>query len=74
MAIIKCPECGHEVSDQAPRCPFCGVEIENNIITCPDCGKVLLKKDKTCPNCGCVITPTAAPEQKKEHGSISSLF
>jgi outer membrane protein assembly factor BamD (BamD/ComL family) len=69
MAIIKCPECGHEVSDQAPRCPFCGVEIENNIITCPDCGKVLLKKDKTCPNCGCVITPTAAPEQKKNTGA-----
>jgi outer membrane protein assembly factor BamD (BamD/ComL family) len=72
MAIIKCPECGHEVSDQAPRCPFCGVEIENNIITCPDCGKVLLKKDKTCPNCGCVIAPTATPEAKKSATSYRS--
>ncbi len=30
MAIIKCPECGHEVSDKAPFCPNCGVKIEGN--------------------------------------------
>lgn len=27
MAIIKCPECGQEVSDKAPYCPHCGVKI-----------------------------------------------
>lgn len=27
MAMIKCPECGHDVSDKAPLCPHCGVEI-----------------------------------------------
>lgn len=27
MALIKCPECGHEVSDKAPVCPHCGIEI-----------------------------------------------
>lgn len=27
MAMIKCPECGHDVSDKAPQCPHCGVEI-----------------------------------------------
>jgi len=25
--LIKCPECGHEVSDQAPVCPNCGYEL-----------------------------------------------
>ena len=25
--LIKCPECGHEVSSQAPVCPHCGIEI-----------------------------------------------
>ena len=25
--LIKCPECGHEVSDQAPVCPNCGVKL-----------------------------------------------
>lgn len=28
MAMIKCPECGHEVSDQAPTCPNCGCPIK----------------------------------------------
>lgn len=27
MAIIKCPECGRQISDKAPTCPSCGVEI-----------------------------------------------
>ncbi|MDO4803070.1 MAG: zinc ribbon domain-containing protein [Prevotellaceae bacterium] len=25
MAIIKCPECGREISDKAPACPHCGI-------------------------------------------------
>lgn len=29
--LIKCPECGHQVSDKAPLCPNCGVEIAGNI-------------------------------------------
>lgn len=32
MAIIKCPECGHQTSDKAPVCPNCGVEIAGKII------------------------------------------
>lgn len=28
MAIIKCPECGHDVSDQAYACPQCGYPIQ----------------------------------------------
>ncbi len=27
MALIKCEECGYEVSDKAPQCPHCGVPI-----------------------------------------------
>ena len=30
MAIIKCPECGHAVSDQAKSCPNCGFTINEN--------------------------------------------
>ena len=60
MAIIKCPECGHEVSDMAQRCPFCGVDIAGNIITCPDCGKILLRTTKVCPNCSCDVSSTPA--------------
>jgi len=24
MALLKCPDCGNDVSDQAPACPHCG--------------------------------------------------
>lgn len=27
MALIKCPECNKEVSDEARRCPNCGKQI-----------------------------------------------
>jgi predicted nucleic acid-binding Zn ribbon protein len=27
--LIKCPECGHEVSDKAPVCPNCGYKLNN---------------------------------------------
>lgn len=28
MALIKCPECGKEISDRAEKCPNCGCPIE----------------------------------------------
>lgn len=28
MALIKCPECSHEVSDTAPTCPHCGYQLK----------------------------------------------
>ena len=34
MALIKCPECGKEISDKAGKCPYCGYpieETENNV-------------------------------------------
>lgn len=29
MALIKCPECGKEISDKAPACIHCGYPLEN---------------------------------------------
>lgn len=29
MALIKCPECGKEISDKASSCPSCGYPINN---------------------------------------------
>jgi uncharacterized membrane protein YvbJ len=29
MAMIKCPECGNDVSDKAVSCPKCGCPINN---------------------------------------------
>lgn len=30
--LITCPECGHQVSDQAKTCPSCGIEIAGNVV------------------------------------------
>ena len=51
MAIIKCPECGHQISDKAPVCPSCGVEIAGKVTKCPNCGEVYFKDQEMCPNC-----------------------
>ena len=50
MALIKCNECGKEISDKAKVCPHCG--FENNLIICPECKKEIKGNVNTCPNCG----------------------
>lgn len=37
MALIKCKECGKEVSDKAKSCPNCGAPIDTKVY-CPKCG------------------------------------
>ena len=69
MAIIKCPECGHSVSDQAPTCPSCGVEIAGKITKCPQCGNVYFSSNQQCPFCktSTGITPQpSAPTQASQ--------
>lgn len=60
MALIKCTECGKEISDKATTCPNCGApvgkkycshcgsQIDLDCVVCPKCGKQVgaLKQDK----------------------------
>ena len=32
MALIKCPECGREISNKAASCPHCGMPIDSQNI------------------------------------------
>ena len=63
MALIKCPECGIDVSDKADKCPKCGypliekkddLQVKNN--TKPD---VIVKSKEGCflqtLNFGCAM-------------------
>jgi hypothetical protein len=36
MALIECPECGHQVSDRADACPSCAFPLTDPIDTAPD--------------------------------------
>lgn len=60
--LIKCPECGRQVSSQAPSCPGCGIPIAGKITRCPDCGEIIFKEQAECPNCHCSINREAVPE------------
>ena len=62
MAIIQCPECGKEISDQSERCIHCGVPI----YVCPKCGNLASGKLKFCPRCGnaVIANDNAEPDGK----------
>lgn len=55
MALIKCSECGKEISSKALACPNCGVPLGSESIVDPEFhGKsegVFLKS----LNCGCMV-------------------
>ncbi len=50
MALIKCKECGEEISSNAKVCPHCG--YKNEVSVCPECGKEVNESDTNCPACG----------------------
>lgn len=68
MAIIRCPECGHEISDKAPFCPSCGVAIAGKVVTCPKCGFTYFSDQKECPKCHhqteINVVPTIEPKEE----------
>ncbi len=58
MAMIKCPECGQEISEKAKKCIHCGkVFIEDKPKTkiCSECGKEVPIDATECSFCGCPL-------------------
>lgn len=62
MALIKCYECGAEISDAATQCPKCGAPVLKPIV-CPDCGKQIPANSAICPNCGAPIQQQPSLQQ-----------
>lgn len=51
MAIMKCLNCGQDISDQAKRCVHCGQKITKKVL-CPECKEEINDDLKQCPKCG----------------------
>ena len=82
MALIKCPECGRQVSDFAESCPDCGFPVKEYTlynqkrvgVYCPQCGNYFIwnrrefesMEDKSCSFCG--AQKRVLPPDDKEFG------
>ena len=56
MTLIKCSECGKEISDKATVCPGCGnpLTVEPSpVYVCTECKSEFEESFIVCPKCGC---------------------
>lgn len=51
MALVRCPECGKEISDSAKNCPGCGYAF-NETKFCRFCGEKIAADSVVCTKCG----------------------
>ncbi len=74
MALIKCSECGKEISDTCDSCIHCGCPIEKTIV-CSECGKEIDSDMKNCPNCGNKLTTGGEMDKSsKKSSNLTSKY
>ncbi len=68
MALIKCSECGKEISDKAGTCVHCGCpitkekhSIRKGTMMCTNCKSIFYEIYEQCPKCGSSNKITANP-------------
>jgi len=65
MALIKCPECGNQVSEMADKCMYCGFPIHKKVNRsiekkkCSYCGTFSAIYEDICSSCGARFEETA---------------
>lgn len=72
MALIKCPNCGKDVSESAAQCVHCGHQLVMdsseserealNTVRCPECGEEVESNSEVCPKCGYPIGEEIRPK------------
>lgn len=55
MALLKCPECGGNISSTTEKCIHCGYEFK----VCPECQTVVDSNARFCSECGAQINAAA---------------
>lgn len=71
--MIKCPECGKDISNQSDKCIYCGFPIRNeDMIVCSNCGVLNQAGSTFCSSCGNpLIKGITAPSTTKAHKSAN---
>lgn len=54
MGLIKCSDCGKEISSSAESCPFCGKPM-SSAIKCPTCKSTNVEKISDASKIGSVL-------------------
>ena len=70
MSLVKCPECGKEISDSAKMCPSCGYPIK----ICPECKKIVYKNADKCDNCGYPFNESHTKTEANENTNKPNKF
>lgn len=80
MALIKCSNCGKDISDKATACPQCGEPVvieaaveEPKPLLCEECGAELLENTEVCPNCGCPVTTEEPAEDTPQKVEVTAV-
>ncbi|MBE5878085.1 MAG: zinc ribbon domain-containing protein [Lachnospiraceae bacterium] len=83
MALIKCPECGREISDKATLCIGCGFPIKEYLEDarmsvpskemCPYCGSENIDNNGYCDDCGMLIASHSNIAESQNKNEIEKL-
>lgn len=75
MAIIYCPECGKQISDQAAFCVGCGCPMEHirQVVESQPQDQQPAFHPVICPKCGCPSVSVQAVNEKKPLGFLRVL-
>ena len=80
--IIKCPECGKEISASVHTCPNCGYPLvkdkittsEKTTIVCPECKKEIPQGEDKCANCGYPINGSGGNMKIENIKNLSTVI
>ena len=73
MSLVKCKECGHEVSDTASVCPNCGAPVIKDIY-CQKCVTRIPENIQYCPSCGARTGCAGKPRKDKTAAGLLAIF
>lgn len=74
MAMMKCPNCGEQVSDKAKKCVHCGaVLIPEEKRYCQECGAELEAEADVCPKCGCPVENVKESETAPQQVEVTGV-